>query len=262
MAGSSSATAGQQARAAVELGAEIVNGNYPDLAGSALAGSAGLPNLKNARVQIITANDQGIPAVGEKQTARLINEERVVAVQGSYASSVTLAASTVAEQSRVPFMAGNSTAANITARGFEWIFRVTSHATDFAKTYMTSWLISGSPIIPSARSASSMRKAMRSFVQCDGDQDRQHPRGRRVKHRPPLHGLPRLLPCRGQTIREFADAAGPGFEVAPSRSEIVHRPNEGLGAWTLWISDRHKSKIARRAMRIIGSVELGTVRAT
>jgi branched-chain amino acid transport system substrate-binding protein len=132
-----SATAGQQARAAVELGAEIVNGNYPDLAGSPLAGSAGLPNLKNARVQIITANDQGNPAVGEKQTARLINEERVVAVQGSYASSVTLAASAVAEQSRIPFMAGNSTAANITARGFKWIFRGTPHATDFAKTYMT-----------------------------------------------------------------------------------------------------------------------------
>jgi branched-chain amino acid transport system substrate-binding protein len=132
-----SASAGQQARAAVELGAEIVNGNYPDLAGSPLAGSAGLPNLKNARVQIITANDQGNPAVGEKQTTYLINEERVVAVQGSYASSVTLAASTVAEKSTIPFMAGNSTAVNITARGFKWIFRVTPHATDFAKTYMT-----------------------------------------------------------------------------------------------------------------------------
>jgi branched-chain amino acid transport system substrate-binding protein len=132
-----SAVAGQQGRAAIELGAEIVNGNYPDLAGSPLAGSAGLPNLKNARIQIVTANDQGNPAVGEKQTARLINEERVIAVQGSYPSSVTLAASTVAEQSRIPFMAGNSSAVNITTRGFKWIFRVTPHATDFAKSYMT-----------------------------------------------------------------------------------------------------------------------------
>jgi branched-chain amino acid transport system substrate-binding protein len=132
-----SASAGQQARAAVELGAEIVNGNYPDLAGSPLAGSAGLPNLKNARVQIITANDQGNPAIGEKQATRLISEEHVVAIQGSYASSVTLAASAVAEQSRIPFMAGNSTAVNITTRGFKWIFRITPHATDFAKSYMT-----------------------------------------------------------------------------------------------------------------------------
>jgi branched-chain amino acid transport system substrate-binding protein len=62
-----SASAGQQARAAVELGAEIVNGAYPDLVGSPLAGSAGLPNLKHARLQIITANDQGNAAVGEKQ---------------------------------------------------------------------------------------------------------------------------------------------------------------------------------------------------
>jgi branched-chain amino acid transport system substrate-binding protein len=132
-----SASAGQQARAAVELGTEIVNGTYPDLAGSPLAGSGGLPSLKNARVQIVVANDQGNPAVGEKQAARLISEERVVAVQGSYASSVTLAASTVAEQSGIPFMAGNSTAVNITTRGFKWIFRVTPHATDFAKTYMS-----------------------------------------------------------------------------------------------------------------------------
>jgi branched-chain amino acid transport system substrate-binding protein len=131
-----SASAGQQARAAVELGAEIVNGTYPDLVGSPLAGSAGLPNLKHARLQIITANDQGNPAVGEKQVARLIGEEQVVAIQGSYASSVTLAASTVAERSGIPFMAGNSTAVNITTRGFKWIFRVTPHATDFAKTYM------------------------------------------------------------------------------------------------------------------------------
>ena len=95
-----------------------------------------MPNLKRARLQIITANDQGNPAVGEKQVARLIGEEHVVAIQGSYASSVTLAASTVAERSEIPFMAGNSTAVNITTRGFKWIFRVTPHATDFAKTYM------------------------------------------------------------------------------------------------------------------------------
>jgi branched-chain amino acid transport system substrate-binding protein len=130
-----SASAGQQARAAVELGAEIVNRANPDLAGS-LAGSAGLPNLKHARLQVVTANDRGDPAVGEKEAARLIHQEHVVAIQGSYASSVTLAASAVAEKSGIPFMAGNSTAVNITTRGFKWIFRVTPHATDFAKTYM------------------------------------------------------------------------------------------------------------------------------
>jgi branched-chain amino acid transport system substrate-binding protein len=130
-----SASAGQQARAAVELGAEIVNRANPDLAGS-LAGSAGLPNLKHARLQVVTANDRGDPAVGEKEAARLIHQEHVVAIQGSYASSVTLAASAVAEKSGIPFMAGNSTAVNITTRGFKWTFRVTPHATDFAKTYM------------------------------------------------------------------------------------------------------------------------------
>ena len=47
----------------------------------------------------------------------------------------------------------------------------------------------------------------------------------------------------------------------PARTESVHRLGERLGDWTLSISDRHKSKNARRAMRIIGSAELGTFRA-
>src|SRR4029453_7915738 len=93
-----SASAGQQERAAVELGADIVNGAYPDIAVSPLAGSAGLPNLKHARLRVVTANARGDPAVGEKEAARLIHQEHVVAIQGSYASSVTLAASAVAEK--------------------------------------------------------------------------------------------------------------------------------------------------------------------
>jgi hypothetical protein len=48
-----------------------------------------------------------------------------------------------------------------------------------------------------------------------------------------------------------------------SRSpEIVHRLRKGLDDWTFSISDRHNSKIDRRAMRMIGSAELGPVRPT
>jgi branched-chain amino acid transport system substrate-binding protein len=131
-----SATAGQQAKAAVELGAEIVNGAYPEFASLPLASSMGLTNLNGAKLKIIAADNQNNPAIGQKQTARLITEEQVVALQGAYLSSVTLASTTVAEQYGIPWMVGESVAVDITKRGYKWTFRVTPNATDYARNYM------------------------------------------------------------------------------------------------------------------------------
>jgi branched-chain amino acid transport system substrate-binding protein len=131
-----SARVGQQATAAVELGTEIVNGVYPEFATLPLASGMGLPNLKGAKLKIITADNQGNPAIGAKQTERLITEEQVVALQGAYLSSVTLAATAVAEGRGVPWVAGDSVADSITRRGFKWTFRVMPDATDFARSYM------------------------------------------------------------------------------------------------------------------------------
>ena len=131
-----SASAGQQAKAAVELAAEIVNGAYPEFATLPLASSVGLPNLKGAKLKIIAADNQNNPSTGQKQTVRLITEEQVVALQGAYLSSVTLAATAIAEQYGIPWMVGESVAVNITKRGFKWTFRVTPNATDYARSYM------------------------------------------------------------------------------------------------------------------------------
>ena len=131
-----SARVGQQATAAVELGTEIVNGAYPEFATLPLASGMGLPNLKGAKLKIITADNQGNPSIGAKQTERLITEEQVVAVQGAYLSSVTLAATAVAEGHGVPWVAGDSVADSITRRGFKWTFRVMPDATDFARSYI------------------------------------------------------------------------------------------------------------------------------
>jgi branched-chain amino acid transport system substrate-binding protein len=131
-----SATAGQQAKAAVELGAEIVNGAYPEFATLPLRSSMGLPNLNGAKLKIIAADNQNNPSIGQKQTMRLITEEQVVALQGAYLSSVTLAATTIAEQHGIPWIVGESVAVDITRRGYKWIFRVTPNAADYARSYM------------------------------------------------------------------------------------------------------------------------------
>ncbi|HYM04253.1 MAG TPA: ABC transporter substrate-binding protein [Stellaceae bacterium] len=129
------APAGQAAKAAVELGAEIVNAAHPELKGLPLAEGAGLPNLGGAKIELVNVDHQGDPSVGQSQTLRLITQEHVTALLGAYHSSVALAATAVAERHGVPFLVGDSVALNITQRGFKWVFRVTPIASDFAKAY-------------------------------------------------------------------------------------------------------------------------------
>jgi branched-chain amino acid transport system substrate-binding protein len=130
-----SAPAGQAAKAAIELAIDIVNNAHPELKGLPLAETAGLPNLGGAKIEVIPVDHQGDPSVGQQQALRLITQEKVAALLGVYHSSVALTTTAVAERYGVPFVVGDSVAANITQRGFKWTFRVTPIATDFAKAY-------------------------------------------------------------------------------------------------------------------------------
>jgi branched-chain amino acid transport system substrate-binding protein len=81
------ASAGQSAKDAVNLGAEIVNTAHSDLKALPLGASAGLPNLGGAKIELDEADHQGNPQVGQQQTLRLITQDHVVAMLGSYHSS-------------------------------------------------------------------------------------------------------------------------------------------------------------------------------
>jgi len=129
------AAAGQSAKDAVEIALEIVNGAHPELKGIPLADTAGLPNLGGAKIELINVDNQGTPAAGANQTLRLITQEKVAAMIGSYHSSVSFTATAVAERYGIPFLVADSVAANITQRGFKWTFRTTPIAPDFAKAY-------------------------------------------------------------------------------------------------------------------------------
>jgi branched-chain amino acid transport system substrate-binding protein len=129
------ASAGQSAKDAVELGAEIVNRGYPELKAMPLGATAGLPNLGGAKIVLVQADHQGNPQVGQQQTLRLITQDNVVAMLGSYHSSVSLVATAAAERQGIPFLVADSVALNITTRGFKWTFRSGPIAPDFAKAY-------------------------------------------------------------------------------------------------------------------------------
>src|ERR1043166_6970818 len=133
------APAGNSAKDAVELGLEIVNNAHPRPTGPALGGKNGLPNLGGAKIELISADHQGNPSVGQNQTLRLISQDKVIAMLGAYHSSVALTATAAAERQGIPFLVADSVALNITQRGFKWTFRVGPIAPDFAKAY-TSFL--------------------------------------------------------------------------------------------------------------------------
>jgi branched-chain amino acid transport system substrate-binding protein len=129
------ASAGQSARDAVHLGVDIVNNAHPDLKNLPLGNTGGLPDLGHAKIVLDEADHQGNPQIGQQQTLRLIAQDHVVAMLGSYQSSVSLVATAVAERQGVPFLVADSVASNITGRGFKWTFRTTPIAPDFAKAY-------------------------------------------------------------------------------------------------------------------------------
>jgi branched-chain amino acid transport system substrate-binding protein len=130
------AAAGKAAVDAIQLGAEIVNSPHPGLKGLPLGEGKGLPNLGGAKIQLVVADHQGDPSVGQQQTLRLITQEKVVAMLGAYQSNVSFTATAVAERYGIPFVVGDSVAENITGRGYHWVFRVTPVAGDFANNYM------------------------------------------------------------------------------------------------------------------------------
>ena len=92
------ASIGAHAKAALEVAMDIINNAHPELGNLPLAKNAGLAGLGGAKIEAVFADNQGNPATGQNQALRLITEEKVAAVFGSYQSGVTLTSSAIAEK--------------------------------------------------------------------------------------------------------------------------------------------------------------------
>ncbi len=126
------ALAGGRALAAVKTVVDIVNNSY-DL-DIPLARTKGLPNLGGAKIKLIVADHQGKPEIGRAEAERLIDNEKVVALFGAYHSSVSAAASNVAERRGIPYLTGESSSPKLHTRGFKWFFRTGPHDGHYTKT--------------------------------------------------------------------------------------------------------------------------------
>lgn len=132
----SAASAGQQAKTSVEIALDVVNTPHPTLPELTFGPKGGLPGLGGATIEAIFVDHRGDPAMAQSLTQRLITNDKVAALLGSYHSSCSLTATAVAERYGVPFVVANSVANNITERGFKFTFRVTPIGANFAATYM------------------------------------------------------------------------------------------------------------------------------
>jgi branched-chain amino acid transport system substrate-binding protein len=131
-----SAASGGEAKASIEVAADIINTGHPELKDLTIGTLPGLPNLGGAKIEPVFVDHRGDPSVAQSLAQRLITSDKVAALFGSYHSSTAMTATAVAERYGVPFVVSDSVAANITARGFKFTFRVTPIAANFADSYM------------------------------------------------------------------------------------------------------------------------------
>jgi branched-chain amino acid transport system substrate-binding protein len=128
------ASAGIDEKHVFELFADMVNGKEPMLPGPFYQKLKGLSGFSGgARLRLVFVDHQGKPDIGQAETERLITQEKVHALIGSWQSSVTATTSQVAERFGVPFLTAESASPALTRRGFRWFFRTSPHDEHFSQ---------------------------------------------------------------------------------------------------------------------------------
>ena len=120
-----SAQIGVDAQRAFETAAEIINNDYDfDLP---LAKGAGLPELGGAKIKLIFADHQSDPQKGRAEAERLITQESVCAVVGTYQSAVAVTVSQTCERYQIPFVSAENSSPSLHRRGLKYFFRPAPH---------------------------------------------------------------------------------------------------------------------------------------
>lgn len=79
--------------------------------------------IKGKKIELVTLDDQGKPEEAATATTKLITQDKVSAVLGEVASSLSLAMAPIAQQYKVPMITPSSTNPKVTEIG-DYIFRV------------------------------------------------------------------------------------------------------------------------------------------
>jgi branched-chain amino acid transport system substrate-binding protein len=127
----SSAQIGVDAQKAFETAADIINKDFDFKL--PLAKGEGLPGLGGAKVKLVFADHQGDPQKGRAETERLITQEKVCAVIGTYQSAVAVTVSQTCERYQTPFLSADNSSPSLHRRGLKYYFRASPHDEMFSK---------------------------------------------------------------------------------------------------------------------------------
>lgn len=120
-----SAQIGVDAQHAFNTAADIVNTMHDlDLP---LAKSAGLPGLNGAKIRLVFADHQADPQKGRAEAERLITQDKVAAIIGTYQSAVAVTVSETAERYQIPFLSADNSSPSLHRRGLRFYFRPGAH---------------------------------------------------------------------------------------------------------------------------------------
>ena len=116
---------GVDAQRSFETAAEIINNNYDF--NLPLAKGAGLPGLGGAKLRLIFADHQSDPQKGRAEAERLITQENVCAIIGTYQSAVAVTVSQTCERYQIPFVSAENSSPSLHRRGLKYFFRPAPH---------------------------------------------------------------------------------------------------------------------------------------
>jgi branched-chain amino acid transport system substrate-binding protein len=105
------------------LGGQNVKRGY-DLAVEDINAGGGIKALGGAQIELVYADNQGKQDVAIGETERLIQEEKVAAIMGSWHSPTTVAGTQAAERNKTPWVIEVASADIILERGFKYVTRV------------------------------------------------------------------------------------------------------------------------------------------
>ncbi len=93
--------------------------------------------IKGNKIELLFEDDTGKPEVGRSAVEKLISRDKVPVITGGYSSSVTIAATAVAQQFKVPFLVTTGSADEITEKGYNYVFRLNPPASEYPAAVTT-----------------------------------------------------------------------------------------------------------------------------
>ena len=117
---------GADAQAAIGVISDVINTDHAPIP-MLLGKGGGLPHMHGAHIRVIFADHQNDPQKARAEAERLITQEHVSALIGSYTSATAATISQVAERYEVPYLAMDNSSPSLNQRGLKWFFRTSPH---------------------------------------------------------------------------------------------------------------------------------------